>query len=491
MRHVTEGLRKKRPRVGLREWLAIHVGHELDGRPGAVGQDPKHRRQPLVHEPAVGVDLASHVGERTSVPRQAPTGIEPLDDGERIEAHGAARYSADALSTSDVAKRYFQALAAHDLDAAVDCWAEGGVDRFVGQQELIAPDGVRQYFGALFEAFPDFRFEILDMTTYRNRTAVRWRARATFAGPGRFQGLIANGGRLDIEGCDVVTVADERIQHNDAYLDSGAIARQLGFLPETGSRGEARLASLANARTRIVSRIRGKEPEQIAEGVWVVRGGFPVKDMNVYLVADDGGVTVFDAGTRTMAPTVAAAAARLGGIKRVVLGHADADHRGSAPGLSAPVYCHPADRSAAESNEPYRDYWDWGKLAPYARAFYRRILPVWDGGALQIAGTVQEGDEIAGFRVIELPGHAPGLIGLFRESDRLALVSDCVYTIDPQTGIKGPPRLPHPAFDLDVEEARASIRKLAALEPSVVWAGHADPVTGDVRGQLEQAAAAV
>ena len=50
--------------------------------------------------------------------------------------------------------------------------------------------------------------------------------------------------------------------------------------------------------------------------------------------------------------------------------------------------------------------------------------------------------------------------------------------------------MPHPAFDADVEQARASIRKLAALEPAVAWAGHADPVTGDVRAQLERAAAA-
>ena len=393
-------------------------------------------------------------------------------------------------STAEIAKRYFEALARQDLDAAVACWAPGGIDRFVGQQELTAPDGVRAYFSDVFEAFPDFTFEILDTTTYRNRCAVRWRARATFAGPGRFQGFVANGARLDLEGCDVVTVVDEQIQHNDAYVDSGAIARQLGFLPPAGSRGEARLASLANLRTRLVSWIRGKGPEQIADGVWIVRGGFPLKEMNVYLVADNGGVTVFDAGIEDMTSVVAAAGARLGGIKRVVLGHADADHRGTAPGLGAPVYCHSAERAAAESDETYRDYWDMSKLAPHGRALLSRLLPVWDGGAVEVAGTVKEGDEVAGFRVIELPGHAPGLIGLFRESDRLALVSDCFYTLDPQTGIRGAARVPHPAFDHDVEQARESIRKLAALEPSAAWAGHAEPVTGDVRGQLERAAAA-
>jgi glyoxylase-like metal-dependent hydrolase (beta-lactamase superfamily II) len=81
------------------------------------------------------------------------------------------------------------------------------------------------------------------------------------------------------------------------------------------------------------------------------------------------------------------------------------------------------------------------------------------------------------------------MIALWRESDRLALTSDCFYTMDPQTGRKGPPRVPHVAFHIDHEPARASIRKVAALEPAAAWPGHAEPVRGDVREQLERAAA--
>lgn len=391
-------------------------------------------------------------------------------------------------STSDIAKQYFEALNAHDLDAAVALWEPGAVDRFVGQLEVSAPEGVREYFTALFAAFPDFSLEVLDVTTARNRTAIRWRARGTFAG--QFRGLDPNGARMEIEGCDVLTVADEKIRHNDAYVDTGDIARKLGFLPPPGSKAEARLAKLANVRTKVRSMIHGIASERIADGVWVIRGGFPMKTMNVYFIEDDGGVTMFDAGIEDMTDALRVAGARAGGIKRIVLGHADADHRGAAPGLDVPTYCHPIERAAAESSEPFRDYWDMSKLTPPGRAFFSRILPVWDGGPVQIAGTVTEGDEVAGFRVVELPGHAPGLIGLFRESDRLALVSDAFYTLDIQTGIKGGPRVPHPAFDADVEQARASLRKLAALDPSTAWAGHADPVRGDVAAQLERAAAA-
>jgi glyoxylase-like metal-dependent hydrolase (beta-lactamase superfamily II)/predicted ester cyclase len=395
------------------------------------------------------------------------------------------------VSTSEVAKQYFKALAEHDLDAAVACWKPGGIDRFVGQQDLIAPDGVRAYFDALFAAFPDFQFEVLDVTTYRTRTAVRWRARATFAGPDSFQGFAPTGATVDVEGCDVVTVEDELIVRNEAYFDSGSMARQLGLLPPAGSATEARIARLTNARSRARTFVAGGREEPIADGVWIVRGGFPLRTMNVYLIEEgDGTVTVFDAGISGMTAAVATAAARLGGIKRVVLGHADADHRGTAPGLGAPVYCHPAEHVAAESAASLRTYFDLSKLNGLGRFLLGRLLPVWDGGPVQIAGTVKEGDKVAGFRVIELPGHAPGLIGLYREEDRLALVSDCFYTIDPQTGLKGAARIPHPAFDIDVEQARESIRKLAAIEPAAAWPGHADPVTVDVRSALERAAAA-
>jgi glyoxylase-like metal-dependent hydrolase (beta-lactamase superfamily II)/predicted ester cyclase len=389
----------------------------------------------------------------------------------------------------DVVTRYFSALSEQDLDAAVACWRPGSVDRMVGQEELTAPDGIRSFFSALFAAFPDWRFEVLDMTGSGDRVAVRWRAAATFAGPGDYNGLAPNGARVMVEGCDVVTVDDGVIVGNEAFVNGADVARQLGVLPPYRSRAEARLTKLANVQTRMEARIHASEPEPIADGVWIVRGGFPARLMNVYLIADGDGVTVFDGGIVAMTDAVAAAGARLGGVRRVVLGHADADHRGIAPGLGAPVLCHQAEVAAARSDASYRDYWDPAKLGPHGRAVLWRLLPTFDGGAVEVSDTVSEGDEIAGFRVIELPGHAPGLIGLWRPADRLALVSDCFYTFDPQTTIKGPARVPNAAFNLDTEGARESIRKLAALEPAAAWAGHTEPLTGDVGSQLLAAAA--
>ena len=33
-----------------------------------------------------------------------------------------------------------------------------------------------------------------------------------------------------------------------------------------------------------------------------------------------------------------------------------------------------------------------------------RFLRSWDGGPVQVEGTVSEGDDIAGFKVVDLPG---------------------------------------------------------------------------------------
>ena len=101
-----------------------------------------------------------------------------------------------------------------------------------------------------------------------------------------------------------------------------------------------------------------------------------------------------------------------------------------------PVFCHADDKADAEGDGG-EHYFHFERLNPLGRLLLPRLLHVWDGGPVQIAGTLAEGDDIAGFKVIHLPGHAPGQIGLWRESDRLALTSDCFYTLDPQTGLKG------------------------------------------------------
>jgi glyoxylase-like metal-dependent hydrolase (beta-lactamase superfamily II)/predicted ester cyclase len=393
----------------------------------------------------------------------------------------------DPAETERVADAYFDAIARRDVDAAVALWQPGGREHVRGVTDATAPDGVRAFLRGILDPVPDLRLEVVEKTIQGERAAYRYRVTGTFAGA-PFQGVEATGARVDFEGIDILKVRGGLIVGNDAIVDGVTMARQIGLLPERDSKADRRMTALFNRRTRAARRVHATRPEMVADGVWLIRGGLPSRTMNVYLVRDGDGVLVFDAGIRTMAREIATAAAQLGGITRVVLGHAHVDHRGAAPFLGAPVFCHTADRADAEGDGGDH-YMQLRELRPYARPVYRRLLPVWGGGPVRIAGTVEEGDEVAGFRVVHLPGHAPGQIGLWRETDRVALTSDCFYVIDVETGIKAPPRVPHRAFNLDTEQARASVRKLAALHPFAAFPGHGDALKGDVAGQLERAAA--
>jgi glyoxylase-like metal-dependent hydrolase (beta-lactamase superfamily II) len=232
--------------------------------------------------------------------------------------------------------------------------------------------------------------------------------------------------------------------------------------------------------------------ERVADGVWLLRGDLRGA-MNIYFIEDGDGVVQFDAGTKSMRKKAAETARELGGLKRIVLGHAHADHRGTAPYLGAPVFCHPDEVADAEGDKAVTPYFDLS-LLPVApvRWIYPALLRRWDGGAVKVNGTVSEGDEVAGFKVLHFPGHAPGLIGLWRESDRLALVSDVVYLVD-SARLKplphGEASVPHPAWAWNHQEAKRSVRRLAELEPLVVGTGHEPPLRGEnLRPVLEAAA---
>jgi glyoxylase-like metal-dependent hydrolase (beta-lactamase superfamily II)/predicted ester cyclase len=405
------------------------------------------------------------------------------------QAASRRKRSADS-QVEAVTRRYFETIGAHDVDGAAAMWAPDGREDVRGQGLFIGPDGVREFIGDLIAAIPDLRVEIVSTTTEGERCALHWRFSGTFAGPGSFNGIAPTGHRMEIEGVDVLGVRDGLIQSNDAFTDTMAVPRQIGMMPPLGSAAEQRLMGAFNVKTRLTAGLVAGDAKLVAEGVWVVQGQ-PGR-CNVYLIehGEEGGVTLFDAGVRTMTRAVASAGAKLGGVKRVVLGHGHTDHRGVAPALGVPVLCHPDEVQDAEGSGGFR-YWpaNLAGLPPGAKQIHKALHRyVWDGGPVQIADTVGEGEEVSGFRVIHLPGHAPGLIGLWRESDRLALVSDCFYTLD-MWGRDCPASVPAETYNYDTDQARESIRKLAEMEPAAAWPGHAKPITGDVRDQLLKAAA--
>jgi steroid delta-isomerase-like uncharacterized protein len=158
--------------------------------------------------------------------------------------------------TASVARSYFEAIARQDLDAMVAHWEPGGTGEIHGLVELNAPDAYREWFGNLFEAFPDFRFEIVDLVAEGDKAAVRWHATGTFNGSTSFEGMLPTGRSIDITGIDLVTVRNGRLQRNEAYMNGAQMAQQLGALPPAGSFQERAMTSALNLRTRVARLFR-------------------------------------------------------------------------------------------------------------------------------------------------------------------------------------------------------------------------------------------
>lgn len=203
----------------------------------------------------------------------------------------------------------------------------------------------------------------------------------------------------------------------------------------------------------------------LAPGVWRLKE-FPRPLINVYLAEN----VLIDAGRRWDERRIFA---ELQGreISMLALTHVHPDHQGCAKAVcearDVPLACHADDVDAMEGRRPVA-----ASSKPTAQLFGK----LWTGPPHRVDRVLQEGDEVAGFRVVHAPGHAPGEVILFRDSDRVAICGDVIRNI---TYVTLRTKLAEPPADLtpDPVENRRSIRKLAELNPSLILPGHGPAVT--------------
>ena len=88
------------------------------------------------------------------------------------------------------------------------------------------------------------------------------------------------------------------------------------------------------------------------------------------------------------------------------------------------------------------------------------ITWAWAGPPYPVARRLREGDEVAGFKVLDVPGHSPGHVAYWRESDRALIAGDVLNNMNLMTGIPGLHE-PRVEFTTDPALNRESARRLA------------------------------
>jgi predicted ester cyclase len=136
-------------------------------------------------------------------------------------------------------------------------WKPGGTGNIHGLTKLTAPDEYRTWFSNFFAAFPDLRFEVIEIIADETRAAVRWRMDATFNGSVPFEGMEPTGAHVDgVEGVDLITVRDGKIVSLEAYSNGMELARKLGAMPPQGSFAERGMFGALNLKTRLLRTLR-------------------------------------------------------------------------------------------------------------------------------------------------------------------------------------------------------------------------------------------
>jgi glyoxylase-like metal-dependent hydrolase (beta-lactamase superfamily II) len=235
--------------------------------------------------------------------------------------------------------------------------------------------------------------------------------------------------------------------------------------------------------------------------------GLKITFVNVFGVSHhDGSWTLIDAAIPFSASRIKSWAEKTFGRapNAIVLTHGHFDHVSAAKELAdewnVPVYAHPLEFPYLTGQKEYpAPNWAAGggvmplmsptlPRGPVDLGSRLRALPG-EGAELSLA-------ELPGWRLLHTPGHTPGHVSFFRESDRTLLVGDAFCTTKPESffaanftqpaELHGPPSY----FTSDWEQAKISVRKLAELEPETVAPGHGKPLAGEaVAASLRRLAA--
>lgn len=230
---------------------------------------------------------------------------------------------------------------------------------------------------------------------------------------------------------------------------------------------------------------------EVADGVYQLCSTMT----NMYLIEDDDGLTLVDAGVSAQMELLEAGLERIGAeltdIKAVILTHVDPDHIGLAEPLrkaGIPVWLPEEGYETAKAGlgrPPLAPFFFMWRPA-YAR-FIRALMQagMTDAEPIAEARTFTDGQvlDVPGQpEVIATPGHRKEHCSFWLPERRILFAGDALITMDIMSGkaVAPEPVRGGNLFNYDKDQQMESARKLGALGNLTLLPGHVQPWEGDL-----------
>jgi predicted ester cyclase len=139
------------------------------------------------------------------------------------------RAQATAASNKVTVRRYFAALDAQDLDAVDVLLASGYRSHIAGNPTALTGEGMRQFAGMFFAAFPDIRHVVRDQVAEGDTVVTPMTVCGTHGGS--FQGIAPTGRSVTMEAVHITRLAAGRIAEQWIVFDALGLLQQIGALP--------------------------------------------------------------------------------------------------------------------------------------------------------------------------------------------------------------------------------------------------------------------
>ncbi len=209
----------------------------------------------------------------------------------------------------------------------------------------------------------------------------------------------------------------------------------------------------------------------------------PLGYVNAYMLAEEDGLTLIDAGLRSSERRLWKAIARIdrkpSDVNHVLLTHHHADHVGSLAAVKkasgAEAYVHPLDAPIVAGEKPRPAA---NRASILGRLIGRMVLRLPQNNPEPVPADheINDGDELpmgGGVRVIHTPGHTAGHVSFFVEGH-----GGVLFAGDAAANTFGRFGKPLLMFTEDMGEVKRSMRKLAALDFDTACFGHGRVLKG-------------